>query len=51
VLGADQGHKLHAAYGGPKLLILLPGAGHNDFPTHASAEWFRQASDFVTGKK
>jgi uncharacterized protein len=48
VLGAEQGHKVHAAYTtGPKLLIILPGSHHNDFPTHIGAAWIREASEFV----
>lgn len=48
VLGAEQGRRVHAAYAtGPKLLILLPGARHNDFPTQIGAKWMQEASDFV----
>ena len=47
VVGAAQGRKLHAAYAGPKKLIVLPGATHNNFPTEPDAQWFRDVSDFV----
>ena len=47
VVGAAQGRKLHDAFQGPKKLIVLPGATHNDFPTEPSAGWFREASDFL----
>ena len=47
VIGAAQGRKLHTAYAGPKKLIVLPGATHNNFPTEPGAQWFRDASDFV----
>ena len=47
VVGAAQGRKLHAAYAGPKKLIVLPGATHNNFPIEPDAQWFRDASDFV----
>jgi pimeloyl-ACP methyl ester carboxylesterase len=47
VVGPAQGRKLHAAYAGPKKLIILPGATHNSFPGEPGAQWFRDASDFV----
>lgn len=47
VVGAAQGRKLHESYAGPKKLIILPGATHNNFPTDPDASWFREASDFV----
>jgi pimeloyl-ACP methyl ester carboxylesterase len=47
VVGAAQGRKLHAAYAGPKKLIVLPGATHNNFPTDPDAQWFRDVTDFV----
>jgi len=47
VVGAPQGRKLHAAYTGPKKLIVLPGATHNSFPGERGAQWFRDVSDFV----
>jgi hypothetical protein len=47
IIGAAQGRKLHEAYAGPKKLIVLPRAGHNDFPTEPDAHWFRETSDFL----
>ena len=47
VVGAAQGRKLHEAYAGPKKLIVLPGATHNNFPIEPGAPWFRDVSDFV----
>jgi len=47
IVGAAQGWKLHAAYTGPKKLIVLPGATHNNFPTEPGAQWFREVSDFM----
>jgi pimeloyl-ACP methyl ester carboxylesterase len=47
IIGPAQGHKLHDAYAGPKKLIVLPGAGHNDFPTEPGAEWIREVSEFL----
>jgi uncharacterized protein len=47
VVSPEQGRKLHAAYTGPKLLITLPGCGHNNFPTGHSANWWREVTDFL----
>ena len=47
VLGPEQGRKIHAAYAGPKLFILLPGSHHNDFPNRPGAPWVREASEFL----
>jgi hypothetical protein len=47
VVGAAQGRTLHAAYGGPKLLIVLDGAGHNSFDIQPHAEWFGKVSRFL----
>ncbi len=47
VVGAEQGRKLHSGYAGPKKLIEMPDATHNNFPTEPGAAWFREASDFV----
>ena len=47
VVGPAQGRKLHAAYAGPKKLIVLPGATHNNFPTEPDAQWFRDVRDFL----
>ena len=47
VVGAAQGRKLHEAYAGPKKLIVLPEATHNNFPTEPGARWFREVSDFL----
>lgn len=45
VVGADQGRRLHETYAGPKTLLLIPGAGHNDFPMGPSAPWVRGVRD------
>ena len=47
VIGPAQGRKFHTAYAGPKKLIVLPGATHNNFPTEPDAPWFREAGDFL----
>lgn len=50
VLSAEQGRRVHAAYPGQKLLIMLPGATHNNFPIQSTAEWYRQASEYILGR-
>ena len=47
VVGAAQGRKLHDSYAGPKLLIVLTGAGHNSFDIHETAPWFGKAGAFL----
>ncbi len=47
VIGAAQGRKLHDAYAGPKKLIVLPGASHNNFPTEPGSAWYREAGGFL----
>lgn len=47
VIGAAQGRKLHAGYAGPKLLIVLEGAGHNSIDVRPEAGWFRETSEFL----
>ena len=47
VVGAAQGRKLHDSYTGPKLLIVLTGAGHNSFDIHETAPWFGKVSAFL----
>lgn len=39
VVGADEGRRLHETYAGPKTLVMMPGAGHNDFPIGPAAPW------------
>lgn len=49
VVSPEQGRKLHAAYAGPKKLIIMPACGHNDFPNHKAADWWREAVTFLDG--
>ena len=49
VVGAAQGRKLHESYAGPKLLIVLAGAGHNSFDIQPGAAWYGQVSRFLRG--
>jgi len=51
VVGAAQGRKLHESYAGPKLLVVLPGAGHNSFDIQPDALWFGKVGAFLgTGR-
>lgn len=45
ILGAATGERLHAAYGGPKELQLIPGAHHNDV-AEQSPDWWREVFAF-----
>lgn len=47
VVGAAQGQRLHGSCRAPKLLITLPGAGHNTIDLQPDAPWFRQTSEFL----
>jgi len=49
VVGPAQGRKLNASYTGPKLLIVLPGAGHNSFDIEPGAPWFGKVGAFLRG--
>ena len=50
VVPPQFGNALYRALPEPKLWLALPGAGHNDWPAHASATWWREAVDFMLGK-
>jgi len=43
------GSSLHAAMGGPKRLVTIDAAGHNDWPGHVDAAWWRSATDAALG--
>jgi fermentation-respiration switch protein FrsA (DUF1100 family) len=44
IVPARFGVALHAALGGPKHLLQIAGAGHNDWPDHVDAAWWRMAT-------
>jgi hypothetical protein len=46
---ARLGRDLHAALRGPKRLVVIPGAGHNDWPERVDADWWRGVLDFAAG--
>lgn len=47
VVPTGLGQRLHDIYQGPRWLRVIPGAGHNSLPLHASAEWWREVSAFL----
>ncbi len=44
IVPARFGAALHAALGGPKHLMQIEGAGHNDWPGRVDASWWRTAT-------
>ena len=44
IVPARFGVALHAALGGPKHLMQIEGAGHNDWPGRVDASWWRKAT-------
>ena len=47
IVPARFGVTLHAALGGPKHLIQIEGAGHNDWPGRVDASWWQTAMDLA----
>jgi pimeloyl-ACP methyl ester carboxylesterase len=47
IVPAQFGSALHAALPGPKRLVTLTGAGHNDWPDRVHADWWRDALAFL----
>jgi pimeloyl-ACP methyl ester carboxylesterase len=47
VVGPEQGRRLYAAHAGPKLLVVLPGAGHGDVPQRPDHPWYAKVSAFL----
>jgi hypothetical protein len=45
ILGPETGKKLFNGYAGPKNLLLLPGAHHNEVAGQAAA-WWREVFGF-----
>jgi pimeloyl-ACP methyl ester carboxylesterase len=46
---ARLGRDLHAALPGPKRLVVIPDAGHNDWPERVDGDWWRAVLDFAAG--
>ncbi|HMO47287.1 MAG TPA: alpha/beta hydrolase [Rubrivivax sp.] len=49
IVPARLGQALHDALPGRKQRVLLPGAGHNDWPATTDAHWWQQRIDFLLG--
>ena len=47
IVPARLGEALHATLGGPKHLMTIDGAGHNDWPDRVDAAWWRKATDLA----
>ena len=47
IVPARFGVALHDALGGPKRLMQIEGAGHNDWPARVDAAWWRTATDLA----
>jgi hypothetical protein len=47
IVPAHFGEALHDALTGPRQLQRLPGAGHNDWPSHVDRPWWQQRIDFL----
>lgn len=43
IVPARYGRALHDALRGPRRLLVLPDSGHNDWPGHVDAAWWRAA--------
>ena len=49
IVPAHFGTALHAALGGPKRLVVIEAADHNDWPAQVDASWWRAATAFALG--
>lgn len=47
IVPARMGKALHATLGGPKRLMTIDGAGHNDWLDRVDATWWRKATDLA----
>jgi fermentation-respiration switch protein FrsA (DUF1100 family) len=47
IVPARFGTALEVALTQPKRLLVIPGAGHNDWPEQVDAMWWRDAVDFL----
>jgi len=50
IVPAHFGTALHAALGGPKLLVVIKASDHNDWPDRVDASWWRAAIAFALGQ-
>ncbi|MDH4052236.1 MAG: alpha/beta hydrolase [Rubrivivax sp.] len=49
IVPANLGAALHADLGEPKLLVVIKGSGHNDWPDRVDTRWWRAALTFAQG--
>ena len=49
VVPAPFGRALHAALAGPKRLVVIEAADHNDWTDRVDASWWRAAVAFALG--
>ena len=49
IVPARFGHALHAGLAGPKCLVVLEGADHNDWPDRVDSQWWRAAVAYALG--
>jgi len=47
IVPARFAQALYRSLPGPKRLLIMPGAGHNDWPGRVDADWWQQALDFL----
>lgn len=47
IVPAKLGYKLHDGLQGAKRLWVIPGAGHNDWPTQADSRWWGEVVDYL----
>jgi alpha-beta hydrolase superfamily lysophospholipase len=51
IVPARFGRALHDAIGGPKHLLVIAAAEHNDWPYRVDTEWWRAAVDLALGAR
>jgi pimeloyl-ACP methyl ester carboxylesterase len=51
IVPARFGKALHDAIGGPKHLLVIAGAEHNDWPYRVDADWWRSAIGLALGER
>ena len=50
IVPARRGAALHAALVGPRHVITIEGAGHNDWPDRVDAAWWRRVTDLAVAE-
>ena len=49
IVPAQFGRALHDALRGPRRLVVVGAAGHNDWTARVDAAWWQQAVDYLIG--